>query len=266
MKTKRKIVCIDEEKCNGCGQCVAACAEGAIELKGGKARLVAERYCDGLAACLGECPADAISIIEREADSFDPEAVERYLAGKKGAGASVENHDESIKLPSFDPAVPPTLPCGCPSTQLQTFSSPNSSSTRENSGAARQTTRLTHWPVQIRLVPLTAPFLKNADLLVASDCTPLAYPNFHEDFLKGKVVMMGCPKFDGTAEYIDKFTRIFATAGIKSVTVAIMEVPCCSKMPAIVGTAMKESGKKIPMEIIVIGAKGNIVRKTALAA
>lgn len=266
MKTKRKIVCIDEERCNGCGQCVAACAEGAIELKGGKARLVAERYCDGLAACLGECPADAISIIEKEADSFDPEAVEKYLAGKKGTGASVENHDESIEPPSFDPAGPPTLPCGCPSTQLQTFSSPNSSSTGENSDAARQTTRLTHWPVQIRLVPPTAPFLKNADLLVASDCTPLAYPNFHEDLLKGKVVMMGCPKFDDTAEYIDKFTRIFATAGIKSVTVAIMEVPCCSKMPAIVETAMKESGKKIPMEILVIGAKGNIVRKTALAA
>jgi len=266
MKTKRKIVCIDEEKCNGCGHCAAACAEGAIELKDGKARLVAERYCDGLAACLGECPADAISIIEKEADSFDPEAVEKHLAGRKGAGASVENHDESIESPSFDPVGPPTLPCGCPSTQLQTFSSPNSSSTGEKSGAERQTSRLTHWPVQIRLVPPTAPFLKNADLLVASDCTPLAYPNFHEDFLKGKVVMMGCPKFDDTAEYIDKFTRIFATAGIKSVTVAIMEVPCCSKMPAIVETAMKQSGKKIPMEIIVIGAKGNIVRKTALAA
>ena len=267
MKTKRKIVHIDEEKCNGCGQCVAACAEGAIELKDGKARLVAERYCDGLAACLGECPADAISIIEKEADSFDPEAVERYLAGEKGAGASVENHDESIEPPSFDPAGPPTLPCGCPSTQVQMFSSPGIPITEEQSGASpRQAARLTHWPVQIRLVPPTAPFLKNADLLVASDCTPIAYANFHEDLLKGKVVLMGCPKFDDTADYIERFTRIFTTADIKSVTVAIMEVPCCSKMPAIVETAMKQSGKRIPMEIIVIGAKGNIVRKTALAA
>jgi len=128
----------------------------------------------------------------------------------------------------------------------------------------RQATRLTHWPVQIKLVPPTAPFLRNADLLVASDCTSVAYPNFHEDLLKGRVVMMGCPKFDDTAEYIEKFTRIFSTADIKSVTIAIMEVPCCSKMPLIVETAMKRSGKTIPTETIVISSRGNMVRRTAL--
>lgn len=207
---KRKIVCIDEEKCNGCGQCVSACAEGAIELRGNKAHLVAEKYCDGLAACLGTCPKDAISIIERDADDFDPEAVETYLSEKR------------------------SLP--------------------------RPGSELTHWPVQIKLVPPTAPFLKNADLLVASDCTPAAYPAFHEDLLKGKVLMIGCPKFDDTNEYVDRFTQIFAVADIKTVTVAIMEVPCCSKMPVIIRTAMQRSGRVIPMNVVIINSKGEIVR------
>lgn len=264
---KRKIVHIDEEKCNGCGQCVSACAEGAIEMADGKARLVAERYCDGLAACLGECPADAISIIEREADAFDPEAVEKYLAGKTGTGAgSVENPDESIAPPSFDPAGPGALPCGCPSAQLQSFTSPCTAPADEDGTVVCQATRLTHWPVQIRLVPPGAPFLRNADLLVASDCTPVACPNFHEDLLKGKAVMMGCPKFDDTNEYIDKFAQVFAVAGIRSVTVAIMEVPCCSKMPLIVKTAMKRASKHVPIQTVVIDARGNVVRRSALAA
>ncbi len=206
---KRKVVCIDEEKCNGCGQCVSACAEGAIELHGDKARLVAEKYCDGLAACLGTCPQDAISIIEREADDFDPEAVEKYLSEKR------------------------SLP--------------------------RHGSELTHWPVQIRLIPPTAPFLKNADLLVASDCTPAAYPAFHEDLLKGKVLMIGCPKFDDAGEYVDRFTQIFAVANIKTVTVAIMEVPCCSKMPVIIKTAMQRSGRVIPMNIVVINSRGEVL-------
>ncbi len=239
MKAKRKIVHIDEEKCNGCGQCVGACAEGAIVLLNGKARLVEEKYCDGLAACLGECPVDAISIIERESDPFDPEAVERYLTGKK------------------DPAGTSTLPCGCPSTQLQMFSAPCGCDS-DDGVKTRRATRLTHWPVQIKLVPPTAPFLKNADLLVASDCTAVAYPDFHEDLLKGKSVMMGCPKFDDTGEYIKKFAEIFSVADIKSVTIAIMEVPCCSKMPMIVEQAMQQAGAKIPVEIVVIGARGKL--------
>ncbi len=266
MTIKRKIVHIDEERCNGCGQCVSACAEGAIELKGGKARLVAEKYCDGLAACLGECPVGAISMIEREADPFDEEAVEKYLAGKKGAGEhAVEDPDGSVNPPSPDPAGPTSLPCGCPSTQLQMFAPVNSGTTDDRAGI-RQATRLTHWPVQLRLVPPTAPYLRNADLLIASDCTPVAYPNFHEDLLKGKVVLMGCPKFDDTAEYIDRFATIFSSAGIRSITIAIMEVPCCSKMPLIVEAALKRSGKKIPVETIVINPRGEIVRRTKLAA
>jgi len=266
MKAKRRIVHIDEERCNGCGQCVGACAEGAIELAGGKARLAADRYCDGLAACLGECPAAAISIVEREADSFDEEAVEIHLAGKKGTGEfAAETHDESITPPFIGPAGPESLPCGCPAAQIQTFG-PTGGGPAEDGRAARQATRLDHWPIQIRLIPPAAPFLRNADLLVASDCTAVAYPNFHEDLLKGKVVMMGCPKFDDTAVYIDRFTEIFSAATIRSVTLAIMEVPCCSKMPLIVETALKRSGKSIPVETIVINPRGRIVRRTALAA
>jgi NAD-dependent dihydropyrimidine dehydrogenase PreA subunit len=266
MTIKRKIVHIDEERCNGCGQCVSACAEGAIELEGGKARLVAEKYCDGLSACLGECPMGAISMIERAADPFDEEAVERYLAGKKGAGEhAVEAHDGSVNPPSPDLAAPMSLPCGCPSTQLQMLA-PANSGTADDGAGIRQATRLTHWPVQIRLVPPTAPFLRNADILVASDCTPVAYPNFHEELLKGKVVLMGCPKFDDTDEYIDRFTAVFSTADIRSITIAIMEVPCCSKMPRIVETALKRSGRKIPIETIVISPRGQIVQRTKLAA
>ena len=252
---KRKIVCIDEEKCNGCGQCVDACAEGAIELQDGKARLVAERYCDGLAACLGTCPQDAISIIEREAESFDPEAVEEYLAEKI---AEQECADTTITT-GQDQA----MPCGCPSANIQMFAKPAASAGKTGDAPLpRHGSELTHWPVQIRLIPPTAPFLKNADLIVASDCTPAAYPAFHEDLLKGKVLMLGCPKFDDTEEYVARFTQIFAVASIKSVTVAIMEVPCCSKLPAIIREAMKQSDRVIPMNIVVINSKGQILDST----
>ncbi|MBA4391205.1 MAG: 4Fe-4S ferredoxin, partial [Syntrophus sp. (in: bacteria)] len=225
-------------------------------LVNGKAQLVAEHYCDGLAACLGECPQNAISMIEREADIFDAKAVEDHLSEKKNLKFEISNLKSSSAA---------TLPCGCPSTQLQMFQS--------TCGCADETTTercipsaLTHWPVQIKLVPPTAPFLKNANLLVASDCTPVAYPNFHEDLLKGRVIMMGCPKFDDTDEYIKKFADIFKTAHIKSVTIAIMEVPCCSKMPLIVQKGMELAGKEIPTEVVVISARGSIVRRMPLAA
>ncbi len=246
----RKIVCIDEEKCNGCGQCVSACAEGAIELKGEKARLVAEKYCDGLAACLGTCPQDAISIIEREADDFDPEAVEKYLSAKK----SDQECADAVR-PADQEQV---IPCGCPSADVRIFSKPSPGPGISESPGPRAGSELTHWPIQIKLIPPTAPFLKNADLLVASDCVPAAYPAFHQDLLKGKVLMVGCPKFDDTHEYIDRFTQIFATADINSITVAIMEVPCCSKMPSIIREALQRSGKLIPVQTVIITRTGNI--------
>jgi Pyruvate/2-oxoacid:ferredoxin oxidoreductase delta subunit len=260
MKITRKIVNIDKERCNGCGECVTACAEGAIELVNGKAQLVAEHYCDGLAACLGECPQGAIGIVEREAEAFDPEAVEHYLRS-----AEVETRPSELRTVNSELTTGGALPCGCPSTQLQMFEKPCECADGSNTGARHQSA-LTHWPVQSKLIPPTAPFLKNADLLIASDCTLVAYPNFHEDFLKGKVIMMGCPKFDEAEEYIKKFADIFRVANIKSVTIVIMEVPCCSKMPLIVRKGMELAGKSISAEVVVINARGSIIRRLPLAA
>jgi len=251
MKVTRKIIKIDDELCNGCEQCVPSCAEGALQIIDGKARIVADLYCDGLGACLGECPTGALTIVEREADEFDEAAVKEHL--------SVQARKESPEVE--------TLPCGCPSTQLQAFA-PSVSCHEANKPAEQKSagSELCHWPVQIRLVPPTAPFLKGADLLVAADCTPVAYPDFHRDFLKGKAVMVGCPKFDDAQEYIQKFADIFKMADIKSVTVVVMEVPCCQGLPVIVEKGMESSGKKIPTEKVVISARGEILGRERLAA
>ncbi len=249
MKVKRKIIQIDEEKCNGCGLCVPSCAEGAIQIVNGKAKLAAEKYCDGLGACLGECPQGALQVIEREADEFDEHAIAEHLT--KGRE----------KQPEPFPAVA----CGCPSAQVQTFADRPTSS-RLSGTQASMPSALTHWPIQIRLVPPTAPFLKGADLLVAADCTPLAYPNFHQDFLRGKVVMVGCPKFDDAPAYVQKFADIFSAAAIRSITVVTMEVPCCQGLPMILRKALELSGKKIPMEQIVISLQGEILKSQRLVA
>lgn len=245
MKIKRKIIEIDPDLCNGCGECIPSCAEGAIQIIDGRAQLVAEKYCDGLGACLKGCPNDALKIIEREAEDFDETAVEEHLK----------------KMEKKEVAAPTSLPCGCPSTQLQTFVQPDpchKANQPQFQGSA--VSALSHWPVQIKLVPPKAPFLKGADLLVTADCTPLAYPNFHQDFLKGKVVLMGCPKFDDVQEYIQKFTDIFSTADIKSITTAVMEVPCCAGLPFIVKKGLEASGKKIPFEEKVITIRGELKR------
>jgi len=251
MKVNRKIIEIDDELCDGCGQCVPSCAEGAIQIIDGKARLVAEKYCDGLGACLGECPTGALSVVEREAEEFDEEAVEEHLKSKD--------------LKEDAPEI--TLPCGCPSTQIQSFIAPLTREKETMPVSERDTdSALCHWPVQIRLVPPTAPFLKGAELLVAADCTPFAYPNFHRDFIKGRVVTVGCPKFDDIEAYIQKFADIFDTADIKSITVVVIEVPCCQGLPVIVKKAMTLAGKKIPIEQVVISTRGEVSKKEKLAA
>lgn len=251
MKVNRKIIEIDNELCDGCGQCVPSCAEGALQIVDGKARLVAELYCDGLGACLGECPTGALQIVEREADEFDEEAVEEHLLSMaKEEGPQV---------------VPMTS--GCPSAQLKSFAPPpEHQEAREPAAQQSAQSELAHWPVQIKLVPPTAPFLKGADLLVAADCTPVAYPNFHRDFLKGKAVMVGCPKFDDAEGYIQKFAEIFRTADLNSVSVVVMEVPCCQGLPIIVERGMKAAGKKVPVEKVVISARGEILGREKLAA
>lgn len=262
MKIKRKIVSIDEDRCNGCGQCISACAEGAIELAGGKARLVSENYCDGLAACIGECPEGAISIVEREADAFDPEAVEHR---KNSEEQRAEGREKRAVTPNAERRTLNVLPCGCSSTHLRMF---GGACETENQPLpqAGVSSALSHWPVQIKLVPPTAPFLKGADLLVASDCTPVACPNFHLDFLKGRTVLMGCPKFEDTEEYVEKFADIFKTAGIRSIITLIMDVPCCSKMPLIVRQAMALAEKDIPVETVVVSPEGAIVKRKKQAA
>jgi len=249
MKAVRKIIEIDEERCDGCGECVIACAEGAIEIVDGKARLIKDTYCDGLGACLGECPQGALRIIEREAPEFDPEAVEHHLE-QKG------KQEEAPKV---------TVLSQCPSSQVRLF---EVSSEPANRAVTQEpaTSALSHWPVQIRLVPASAPFLKGAHLLVAADCTPVAYGNFHRDFLQGKALLLGCPKLDDVQQYIKKFTEIFTTADIKSVTVLNMEVPCCSALAGIVKKGMEEAGKKIPIEEVVVGVRGTILERKKLAA
>lgn len=246
MKVKRKIIEINEDLCDGCGQCVPACAEGAIEIRDGKAHVVSDRFCDGLGACLGECPNDALKITEREAEEFDEQAVEVHLKDKEKAQKKPE------PLPAF----------GCPSARIQSFGAKASEAgPTERRMAGASGSALTHWPVQINLVPPTAPFLKGADLLVVADCVPVAYPGLHSEFLPGKVILVGCPKFDDVKGYIQKFVDIFKTAQVRSVTTLFMEVPCCSGLPMIVRRAMEIAGKQIPMEEIVIGTRGEVLNR-----
>ncbi|GAB4337677.1 MAG: 4Fe-4S binding protein [Desulfobulbaceae bacterium] len=237
MKSVRKIIQIDEELCTGCGECVPDCAEGSLQIVDGKARLVADRLCDGLGACLKSCPTGALSIIEREADEFDEEAVAAYLEEKKKKEA------------------PPVM--GCPSARLQSLQ-PSPCEVANVPGEQPGST-LSHWPIQIRLIPPAAPFLENADLLVAADCTAVSYPNINRDFVRDRVVMMGCPKFDDAQMYVERFTAIFRERAIRSVTVMIMEVPCCSAMLQIIKKARDDAGSNVPVRQVVVSTQGAII-------
>ncbi len=243
MKNIRKIIQIDEELCNGCGQCVPDCAEGSLQIIDGKARLVADKLCDGLGACLGSCPTGALQIIEREAEEFDEEAVEHFWATKQ------------------QPSAPPQSGGGCPSARLQTLQ-PLSPCQMANVPGAQAGSALSHWPVQIRLISATAPFLENCDLLVAADCTAVAYAGLQKDFLAGRVVMMGCPKFDDQQLYIERFTEIFRTRTLKSLTILIMEVPCCHSMLQIIRQAYDAAKPDLPVRQVVISTRGEIKGET----
>ncbi len=236
---KRKIVQIDEEKCTGCGLCIPNCAEGALQIIDGKAKLVSDKFCDGLGACLGHCPEDAITVIEREADEFDEKAAEAFLHQRKETSPQPE--------PTFT---------GCPSSRSMHFKIPESQSGNEVTGSS--VSMLSHWPVQLKLVPINAPYFQEADLLITADCVPFAYPDFHRDFLKGKAVVVGCPKLDDIQLYKEKLTEIFKTNSIKSITVPYMEVPCCSGLVKATEDAITESGKNIPLKKVKIGIRGDI--------
>jgi ferredoxin len=245
MQVKRKIIEIDEERCDGCGQCILSCAEGALTIVEGKAKVISDNLCDGLGACLGECPQDALQIVERVAEEFDEEAVEDHLAGQKPQEK--------------------TMPCGCPSTRIQSFSPFPSAQIKAQPSAGDQPCALSHWPVQIRLIPPNAPFLKDADVLVVADCVPVAFPGFHRNLLQGKVIMIGCPKFDDADEYIDKFEAVFKTSGIKSMTTVVMEVPCCSGLPMMVLKGREKAGSQLSVTQVVISTRGQILEERQVA-
>lgn len=230
-KATRKIVRIDEDKCDGCGLCVPDCAEGAIQVIDGKAKLLGENLCDGLGACLGVCPRDAITIEERPADEFDETAVDAARAA----------------------AAKPELPCGCPGTMARTLSPQTAPDEQETT----RKSQLSHWPVQLALVPPSGAMWKDADVLIAADCVAFAMPDFHERLLAGRAVVIACPKLDDVGPYIDKMTRIFADNPIRSVTVAHMEVPCCMGIVMAAKTAMDNSGRTdIPFAEITVGVDG----------
>jgi Pyruvate/2-oxoacid:ferredoxin oxidoreductase delta subunit len=245
----RNVVNIDEEKCNGCGQCVIACAEGAIKIVDGKARLVSERYCDGLGACLGECPQGAITIEQRPAEEYDVEATREHLAsiGRDPNDA----HDPAKEGQAHAQQLHGHAHTGCPSAVARAFT--------PAAGEARRTGQasvLGQWPVQLTLVPPDAPYFQGADLVVTADCVPFAYADYHADLLAGKAVVVGCPKLDDAQFYIDKLATILSTSDIKSITVAIMEVPCCGGMARIAREALAQSGKAMPLEVVTITVRG----------
>lgn len=248
---KRKIIEIDEKKCNGCGQCVSACAEGALELVNGKAKLVKDIYCDGLGACIGECPEGALKIIEREATIFDEKAVERRMHGRTPQGKSGKAPKAATSGKAGE-----TLPCGCPSStviNLKTTRTPGPSPAGEISS------ELSHWPIKLKLLPPEAPFLKGADLVLLADCAAAAYPNLHPRLLRGRAIVMACPKFDDPEGHINRLAAILEVAHPKSLTVVIMEVPCCNGLLFAAEKAIELSGVKVPMKKMVVGRNGKIL-------
>lgn len=227
----RKIIKINEEKCNGCGACAAACHEGAIEMVNGKAKLTREDYCDGLGDCLPACPTNAITFEEREAPAYDEAAVLKAKREKEGG----------------------VLPCGCPGTQSKAIN-------REAVPAVQTAvySQLRQWPCQIKLVPVNAPYFDGAHLLIAADCTAYAYGNFHNDFMRNKITIIGCPKLD-SIDYTEKLTAIIKNNDVKSVTVVRMEVPCCGGIENAVKNALMSSGKFIPWQVVTISTDGKIL-------
>jgi len=232
-KTLRKIIQIDEEKCNGCGVCVSSCAEGALAVVDGKARLVKEQYCDGLAACLKECPQGALTIVERQAEDFDEAETKKHLQEMK------------------------KTPCACQGTVVRQFEKAEESA--ENKIILQP--ELTHWPVQLALVPAGAKFIDQADVVLIADCVPFAYPNLHQDFLKDHVVLVACPKLDDFESHLKKLTDILIKSSINSLTVVHMEVPCCSGLTYMAKKALEISGQQIPFKEVTVGIKGKILRE-----
>ena len=234
----RRIIQIDKEKCNGCGACAQACHEGAIAMVDGKAKLMRDDYCDGLGDCLPACPTGAITFVERETAAYDEQAV-------------MENKKKKMQKEGM------TLPCGCPGSQSRQIK--HAEETHEEAHCAAQESRLSQWPVQIKLVPVNAPYFDGAKLLIAADCTAYAYAAFHERFIRGHITLVGCPKLD-SVDYSEKLTEIISENNIKSVTVVRMEVPCCGGIENAAKRALQASGKFIPWQVVTVGTDGTLIR------
>lgn len=252
-KVKRKVIKIDDEKCDGCGLCIPSCPEGALQIIDGKAKLVKESFCDGLGACLGECPRGALIIEEKEVEEYDEEGVIAHI--KEETPELLEKHLKHLKehaheLPQYHSH---TGMSSCPSAQMLRWERHE-----EVKPEARISPELRQWPIQLHLVPPHAPYFQNADLVLVADCVPFAYANFHPDFLKGKAIAIGCPKLDDPNAYVDKLTQILESSDIKSLKVVHMEVPCCHGLVHIARQALSRSGKDIPLETITIGIRGEI--------
>ncbi len=242
----RRIIRIDGEKCDGCGQCADACHEGATRIVDGKARLVSDSYCDGLGDCIGECPRGAISFETREAAPYDEEAVKARMA-QMSAG----RRDD--------------LPCGCPGSAVRDLREGDHKRDRACACSGPAKSELINWPVQIRLVPENAPWLKGAELVVAADCTPFAFPDFHREFLAGgRVCLVGCPKLDDAAAYAEKLGRIISANGIDSIIEVRMEVPCCGGLTRILEKACEDSGRNVSLKIFTIGVRGDIIDRETI--
>lgn len=248
---RRKMIEIDESKCDGCGQCVTACAEGAIAIRQGKARLVSEIYCDGLGACVGHCPQGALRVVEREAAPFDEEAVREHLRQRQSPVAAAP-------IAGF-----------CPGSQLAMFQPRESADPAPHLGAGAESpgrevpaeeepSALGHWPVQLRLVPPGAPFLHAADVLLVADCVPFALADFHRRFLRGRPVLVACPKLDDTRGYVEKLAAMIGQAGLRSITVVHMEVPCCTGLVRLAKAARQLSGQPVPLGEATISIRGQV--------
>ncbi len=252
---KRKMILIDEEKCDGCGLCIPACPEGALEIIDGKAKLVKESFCDGLGACMGDCPQGALTIEEKEVEEYDeegviahikeksPELLEKHLAHLRAHADELPQHHSHAGISS------------CPSAKMLQWEKKNGSAPATESVKSE----LWQWPIQLHLVPPHAPYLRNADLVLVADCVPFAYGDFHRDFLKGKAVAIGCPKLDGLDAYIDKVAEIIRVADVRSLKVVHMEVPCCHGLVHIAREALRKAGKDIPLDAVKIGVKGEVI-------
>jgi Pyruvate/2-oxoacid:ferredoxin oxidoreductase delta subunit len=250
----RKVIRIDEEKCDGCGECVTSCAEGAIAVSDGKARLVSDVYCDGLGACLGHCPQGAISFEEREAAAFDEEKTREHLGRLRTPQAALK------PIPVVE------VPHGCPGSAMRSFGRPAAASPSASVAAAPLPSELGNWPIQLTLVPPMAPFLREADILLVADCVPFACADFHRRFLQGKPVIIGCPKLDQMDFYAKKLTEILRVARPKSLTVVHMEVPCCSGLTRLAQYASNAAESDIPLTDVTVGVQGDVLETAEFAA